>query len=243
MPKTGNIFDLLDLLRKKPIDSTQIVQHLRISLPTVYRYVRELRTLGFQIDVIQKQYTLIAEPDRSPEQIRTLYQRSVIPINPDIVRKIRNAIKFALPATLRYKKPTAKSYRDYTVDILDFIMIDHRYYVVARDRQDEVLKEFRVDRIQSVITGHSRHHTQKHHPFAIKFLLNKRFSAYYDDQFPGANIQKQLDGTLEVTLHVHSLFRAHMLLFPFLESITLLEPPELKTQLIDSLKNILAKYE
>lgn len=241
MSKTENIFELIDLLRKGPVSVPTIEKVFSVSSPTVYRYIKKLRDLDYEIVTKNDLYQLISEPKENLT-IKRLFQRHTQVVSQAVVKKITTGITYGLPGKIHYKKPASRQIKAYKLDLVDLVMIEGRYYVIARDFDDNKVKEFRVDRIEKIDLDHSVHKIQAE-LFTIVFSLAPGFSAYYDDQFPGATVEKHDEGYLTVTLTVHSLFRAKMLLAPYLDCLQIISPPEFKTYVKDFLAGSLKSVE
>lgn len=242
MVKTKNIFKLISLLKLEPESADRIADKLSISLPTVYRYIKLLRESGYEISYKSKKYFLLKDVSTDETDYKEVVKKQDIIISENYKLKIKNALKFSLPIELKYKKPSLKEDKSYFLYPQDLMMIQNRYYLLATDKKDNVTKEFRLDRIQSINVDHSIKKVISK-PFDVVFKISEKMLGYYEEFFDNTEIIKETDKEKIIKAQIHSLFRAKQLLLPYMEHIEILEPEELRGDMISTLKKMLTVYE
>jgi len=247
MNKTKNINNLIKMLRADSYTVAQIrkqfekLYKISVSRETVYRYVRTLSALGFEVQKDEGKYHLLAEQGET-FGIKDLFVSKSSPGCGNIITLINRGLAYGLPARLDYLSPRYDEVLTLQVKLIDLVRIKNKVYLIAKDLVDEVVKELRVDRIKTLVLGHSvtrKGMGELEIVFKVKSDLVKHFECPFQ-------IREQTvleNGEEQYRVSVHSYFRAKKMLFEYMDQVVVLGPEEFVRDYLETVRNIVSNYE
>lgn len=241
MEKTKSVLTILTELMQGPKPFEEILRLFDppISRATAFRYLKSLREVRL-IELKNKVYMFVYPKQKKKiEAAIKPFDKNSLPLNSYILKQCELAIRFQHISEIVYKSPRFDGKLSVKIVPFHIYAINNRFYLIALDMQEQVLKEYRIDRILKIIIYPEINQTNIQSLMSeIEFIVHDEAAKHYEPAFYDYQIHRLGNGDIKVKAKIHSLFRAKRLLLSYGENITVLSPAQLKNDYEQTIKKI-----
>lgn len=242
---TTRVIELLKRFMKGGISSTALRKSdiYEKSKSTFYRDLQVLKEAGL-VEKREGDVYYLAQRPVNDSSADSPFQKEPLQVNEELLALCQRSLRFHNRLYITYISPRYDGELPFKLAPIELCAINNRLYLVALDQVDGQVKEFRLDRIQSIQFMPDIVQPQIDQLYhTIRFRIKGELINHYEPAFREFRKSRLLDGRIEYEAKIHSLFRAKRLLISYGPDLEVIEPLELRNDIKQWLADLRNLYK